>query len=546
MLSLRVVRGFGVLILLFCLVSAFVGEAYAVSTLDLMQGDVRKGAVSVKESEGRRYVALDEMLSSLGLAPSAVSGGVVAVFSGKKLEFWSGSNIARASGSVYAMPTPVFPEGGHFWGDANATLHVMSRFLASVSLPSNLRWEGGGGTELPASSPIPSAPSIATRSEEPSSGIPSEGGVKISRIRWGEQAEVYRAVIDLSSQTDVVRNEREDLFELKFPKASSSLSKSTSPWPPLAVDVKRLGDGVLLSFRHNAKKIKTFWLTDPPRYVVDFYGKDEGDPRSIQTSPLPSVEPAGSSSSSSEEPPSASFAGGGYLVVVDAGHGGHDPGASGNGLREKDVTLKAALELISSLKNLGLNVRATRTDDRYLKLGERTQIANSVNADIFISLHCNAIPRGRRASGTELYLMAAPTDKDALNLAISENRELSGEAHSAAEVTATADKKTRLLLKILGDMQQNEKINESTLLAEDIYGKIKGGGFSIRKVRQAPFFVLRGAAMPALLIEMGYVTDAREARLLNDRGYRTKMMDSIAAGILDYLKKHPKEERKTR
>ena len=122
--------------------------------------------------------------------------------------------------------------------------------------------------------------------------------------------------------------------------------------------------GVLLSFRHNAKKIKTFWLTDPPRYVVDFYGKDEGDPRSIQTSPLPSVEPAGSSSSS-EEPPSASFAGGGYLVVVDAGHGGHDPGASGNGLREKDVTLKAALELTS--KKLDF-LEAAQYRDEMLKL----------------------------------------------------------------------------------------------------------------------------------------------------------------------------------
>ena len=137
--------------------------------------------------------------------------------------------------------------------------------------------------------------------------------------------------------------------------------------------------------------------------------------------------------------------------------------------------------------------------------------------------------------------MAEQSDADALNLAIMENRELSGGAENAAEVNAAADAKTRLLLKILGDMQQSDKINESTTLAEFLYDRIKGVGFKIRNVRQAPFFVLRGAGMPAVLVEMGYITDAGDAKKLNSQIERKKMMDALAQGIKNYLTKRPGE-----
>jgi N-acetylmuramoyl-L-alanine amidase len=117
-----------------------------------------------------------------------------------------------------------------------------------------------------------------------------------------------------------------------------------------------------------------------------------------------------------------------------------------------------------------------------------------------------------------------------------ENKESSGEPQSSAEENAASDKRTNLLLKILIDMQQNDKINESTNLAEFLYEKTRKEGFSLRKVRQAPFFVLRGAEMPALLIEMGYITEAKDSKQLNSQAYRKKMMNSIATGILHYLK----------
>lgn len=512
----------------------------------LMQGQIHKGVVSILARDGESYAALDEILTKVGLAPSGVSGGLVVVFSGRKLEFWNGSNIARINGVMYSLPSGVFSQDGHWWAEADAALEVMNRYLHSISRPSNLTWGNTSNASAPSVSlnSVPVAPSM-TASPTASPAAARGGNIAtVSRIRWGEQADAYRAVIDISKQVDVALKEYPGRAELVFSTSSVAPFSSNSPWASLSASAAHTSGACVLTFRHNAKRIKSFWLQDPPRYVVDFY-MDAASPV-ISTTPVVTAPPAGENKTPSNPgtintmPISSGTNNGSgrkYLVVVDAGHGGHDPGAVGNSLLEKDINLKAAHELIASLKRLGIEVKATRTDDRYLKLAERTTFANNAKADIFISLHCNALPKGKHASGMELYLMAEPSDKDALNLAIIENRELSGEANNAAEVAAAADSKTKLLLKILGDMQQNDKITESTNLAEDLYNRTKAAGFSLRKVRQAPFFVLRGAGMPAVLVEMGYITEASDAKLLNSSAYRVKMMDSLAAGILDYLKR---------
>ncbi len=225
------------------------------------------------------------------------------------------------------------------------------------------------------------------------------------------------------------------------------------------------------------------------------------------------------------------------IVVLDAGHGGHDPGAGANGAREKDINLKAVHTLGRILSAYGVDVRYSRKTDVYLKLKERTAFANDSKADVFVSMHCNAMPKGKRAVGLEFYIMALPSDRDAMQLAIYENKEISGgDTHSDAE--QRSDKKTKLLLKILGDMQQNDKINESTTLTEVMHKAAKQSGLPMRKVGQAPFFVLRGAGMPAVLIEMGYLTDYAEARKLMTQSYLDTLCSSFASGIVAYIKDH--------
>ena len=226
------------------------------------------------------------------------------------------------------------------------------------------------------------------------------------------------------------------------------------------------------------------------------------------------------------------------IAVLDAGHGGHDPGASANGVVEKNVNLKAVLILGEILREYGMDVRYSRHTDVYLKLAQRTAFANDCKADIFISLHCNAMPKGsKRVAGVEFYIMALPSDKDAMRLAIYENKEISGGDSEAA--AKKADQKTQLLLKILGDMQQNDKISASTNLTEVLHKTAKSSGLPMRKVGQAPFFVLRGAGMPAVLIEMGYLTDPAEARKLSSQSYLYSLCSSFASGIVTYVKEHP-------
>lgn len=285
-------------------------------------------------------------------------------------------------------------------------------------------------------------------------------------------------------------------------------------------------------------------VSEPQRPVEE----KPAEPEKRPVVKIPSAEPAQPQTPQKGAPeekytpaaPVATFSGNKRpVVVVDAGHGGHDPGAAANGVREKDVNLKAAIELGEILRQYGIDARLTRRTDVYLKLAERTAFANKNDADVFVSLHCNAMPKGRSSvAGLEYYIMALPSDKDAMNLAIAENKEISAGVDSAAEAQR-ADKKTQLLLKILGDMQQNDKINESTTLAEVMHKAAKAGSMPMRKVAQAPFFVLRGAGMPAVLVEMGYLTNAAEARKLNSASYREALCRSIAQGIVQYIKEHP-------
>ncbi|HOO86959.1 MAG TPA: N-acetylmuramoyl-L-alanine amidase, partial [Synergistales bacterium] len=116
-----------------------------------------------------------------------------------------------------------------------------------------------------------------------------------------------------------------------------------------------------------------------------------------------------------------------------------------------------------------------------------------------------------------------------------ENREL---AEDNGDSTKAADKRTQTLLAILGNMQQNAKISESTGFAEYLFNGGKAGGLKMRRVAQAPFYVLRGAAMPAVLVELGFLTDRQEAKLLADKSYQRKMADALAGGIREYLKKN--------
>jgi N-acetylmuramoyl-L-alanine amidase len=214
-------------------------------------------------------------------------------------------------------------------------------------------------------------------------------------------------------------------------------------------------------------------------------------------------------------------------IVLDPGHGGKDPGAVGpGGIAEKDIVLTIAKKLAAKLrKEKGVQVALTRTDDRFVALEDRTAIANAEDADLFISLHMNASPN-TEARGIETYYLDNTSDEAAIRLAAREN--------------GTSRKNVSDLQFILSDMTQNMKLEDSITLAHRLQGALVGGMSTVMGdvkdlgVKKALFYVLVGARMPSVLVEMFFVTHRVEGRAMNQGKYQDAMVEALFEGIQKY------------
>lgn len=214
-------------------------------------------------------------------------------------------------------------------------------------------------------------------------------------------------------------------------------------------------------------------------------------------------------------------------IVIDPGHGGDDTGAIGpSGLLEKDVTLGVARMVAESLKGrISCKVLLTRAEDVFVPLPERTAFANKIGADLFISIHANATPK-RDVKGVETYFLSfEATDDDARRLAEFENSVV-----QAADASYGGD-----LNDILTDLVKTASHHESSRLAEAVHTSIlKVTGKDNRGVKQAPFYVLVGAAMPAVLIEVGFISNPGEEKWLSSKREQERIAESIVAGVLGF------------
>lgn len=370
---------------------------------------------------------------------------------------------------------------------------------------------------------------------------PSLDGGELQGLRWSTSSGRIRVVADASDGADPEVRMEGGVLRALFASARADLEGLPSPYRNVEAELKKGEGGAELTFTSDSLRVEKMVLDAPRRIVFDLFFSPETRIQEVpRPAPAPAVEVETTITAPQERKPvpqappkgpARGRQGGRKLAVVDPGHGGKDPGASANGVREKDINLAIGLALEKALNARGIDVVMTRRTDVYLTLQERTDIANKEQADVFVSVHANALPSVKRTSGFEIYLMALPTDKDALTLAKIENRELAEESHAGQ----ASDRRTEVLLQILGDMQQNNKISESTGLAEALFAAGKGDGIPMKRVAQAPFFVLRGAGMPAVLLETGFVTNATEAKLLAHPGYQARIAEAMAAGVAKYL-----------
>lgn len=225
-------------------------------------------------------------------------------------------------------------------------------------------------------------------------------------------------------------------------------------------------------------------------------------------------------------------------VVIDAGHGGRDPGAVGRrGLKEKDVTLDIALKVREILsKDPSYEVYLTRETDVFIDLGKRTAIANRKNADLFVSVHANANPR-REARGIETYLLNWTDDEEALRVAAREN---------AISLRKMKEARSDVGM-ILASLELQTKRDDSLKLAHEIQGAMVNGlsdEYAVIDlgVKQALFYVLVDARMPSVLAEVSFISNAEEEALLRDDRYRMRLAEGIAQGLEKYLTHAPRSQ----
>ncbi|MDH3573248.1 MAG: N-acetylmuramoyl-L-alanine amidase [Desulfobacteraceae bacterium] len=360
---------------------------------------------------------------------------------------------------------------------------------------------------------------------------------KVLGLRYWSNPSYTRVVIDADNEVSYTHRLLKKDVSIKKPQRlyidlnSSRLAKDITKVVPINDNL--LIDARAGQYASNRVRVvvdiksfetyKIFSLKNPFRIVIDVWG----------TVDKPVLPPIRTDQKDKKIPPGAlakQLALGVSRIVIDPGHGGRDYGAPGylRGVHEKNVVLKLARRLAKKIrKELGCEVIMTRNGDRNLTLEERTAIANTKNADLFISIHTNAA-RDKRAYGIETFFLNLATDNDAILVAAREN--------------ATSTKNISDLETILSDLMQNAKINESSRLAVHVqksmhrhlkknYSRIRNKG-----VKQAPFYVLLGAQMPAILIETSFISNPRECKRLNNTGYQDQMSEAIVKGIKEYIK----------
>ena len=409
----------------------------------------------------------------------------------------------------------------------------------------------------------------------PTKRASGSGRVEVRNIRQWSGTEYTRIVIDTSSEVKFKRarltNPDRIYFDLLNTRLSESLASETFPVGDGFLKQIRVGQNkpdvvrVVLDFE-SISRYNVFSLPDPHRLVVDILGMKPVKPAKVTPAPtVPSKSPAPPTTSagaestevsgtSTESPPATADAtpppnvtlrlpaeptsDGRFplsrqlglearRVIIDPGHGGHDPGAMKNGLREKELVLDISRRVAKFLEaDGGYEVILTRNTDVFVPLEERTAIANSRGADLFISIHANS-SRNRRARGLETYY---------LNLATSPEAE-----ETAARENAISTRRMTELQELLSQIMNNSKIAESREFAHYVQDSlvdavVKNGKRRTRDlgVKTAPFYVLLGANMPSVLVEVSFVSNPDDAKLLSSDDFRHQIAKSIVKGIRGY------------
>lgn len=370
--------------------------------------------------------------------------------------------------------------------------------------------------------------------------------IDVKSLRHWATNDSIRVVVDLSGTVEFTKGKLSNPERLFFDIKNSKLQKGIQPSYTIGdnlIKSIRLGQfnantvRIVFDLEKNDYEFKVFMLEDPVRLVIDFVSKQGSSSDLPREQPKPQQQPPKTHPQNQPLDVKTEAKVTKKIVVLDAGHGGHDPGAVGpTGLYEKDVVLDIALKTRMHLNERypHYEVHLTRDKDIFIPLDKRAQIANRLNADLFISIHANASPN-RIARGIETYLLNWTDDEEALKVAAREN------AISLKQMKEMKNEVGIILTSLERESKRDESIKVAgyvqnamtTSILEDYPGVPNLG------VKQALFYVLVGAKMPSALLEVSFISNKEEERLLASEEYRDKLAHSIAEGINGYFMNLP-------
>jgi len=359
-----------------------------------------------------------------------------------------------------------------------------------------------------------------------------------SRVLLVGNVDVARVGVKTSVSGDSVRVVLESSQKVPF-RVEQQAGRVMVTIPKDAVDVayqqERLTGGIVDLIQYLGGKDHSFVFNLGQRFLQLKAAEEATPPRLVLEFQARPVAPGAVAAAPSAPPPSPAAPvepGGVRTVVIDPGHGGEEVGAKGPaGTLEKDVTLSIARKLRAAVANsLGLQAFLTRDRDEEIALDERAAVANNYKADLFVSIHANA-SRSLGAKGSEVYFLTYhASDEEGRRMAALEG----GAFTPGTPAPASGD-----LALILWDMAQAEHLEESSALASRIQEELaEVTGSQGRGVKQAPFRVLVGAAMPAVLVEVAFISNAEEERLLVSDAYQGKVVAALVRGIARYQQQH--------
>jgi len=367
---------------------------------------------------------------------------------------------------------------------------------------------------------------------------------ELREVRFWKSQEYIRFVFDLTKSVDFTNgklsNPERLFFDLKNTKLSGSLKKTIEVNNEFVKGV-RIGQfspdtaRIVFDLSSQSYNFKILNLEDPARLVVDIFAS--GAKAKVKEDVKAGLGPDAPKTDSRQ---AQSFIR--RTVVIDAGHGGHDPGAVGpTGVYEKNVVLDIAIRVRQILKKTqpSYAVVLTRETDVFIPLPKRAAIANDQKADLFVSIHANA-SSNRKARGIETYLLNATNSEEALKTAAREN------GVSFKKMKQTQSEMDVILTSLASENKRNESVKLAGNLQKTLIGRVgkryPQTGEHGTGVKGAPFYVLVGAEMPASLVEVSFISNREEEKLLKTESYRQLLAQSIADGIHKYFSSQPKQQ----